>query len=71
MYGFALVGVFLIGGVIQYVLDTRMSKVRVQKLNLMEERLGTNLELVTSIKHLKLLGWEDLLPEKNLEYLKN
>jgi ATP-binding cassette subfamily C (CFTR/MRP) protein 1 len=71
IYGFTLTFVYLIGGVILYVLVIKMSKVRVQKLNLIEERLGTNLELITSIKHLKLLGWEDLLPQKNLEYLTN
>lgn len=43
LYGFMLVGVFVIGGVVQYVLTKRMSKIRVKKLNLMEERLGTNL----------------------------
>lgn len=42
-YGFVLVGVLIVGGFIQYVLGARMLKVRVQKLNLMEERLGTNL----------------------------
>ncbi len=57
LYGLTLVGVFILGAILQYMLTTRMSKIRVKKLNLMEERLGTNLELITSIKHLKLLGW--------------
>lgn len=69
-YGFMLSGVFIVGALLQYILESKMSKVRIQKLNMLEERMGTNLELLGSIKHLKLLGWEQLIPKKNLEYLK-
>jgi ABC-type multidrug transport system fused ATPase/permease subunit len=69
IYGFSLVVVFIIGAIIQYFLESRMSKIRIKKLGVFEERVGTNLELLGSIKHLKLLGWEQLLPLKNLDYL--
>lgn len=47
-----------------------MADSRIHKLNLLEERIGTNLELLKSIKHIKVLGWESLLQIKNKEYRK-
>jgi ABC-type multidrug transport system fused ATPase/permease subunit len=43
IYGLTLVGVFLVGGLLQFFLESKMSKVRIKKLNMFEERVGTNL----------------------------
>lgn len=56
-YGFTLVGVYVVGGIIQFFLESKMANARIHKLNLLEERIGTNLELLRSIKQIKVLGW--------------
>lgn len=55
--GLVLIGVFLLVGAVQRYLYGKMSKVRNKKMSLVSERIRRNIELFSSIKQLKLLGW--------------
>lgn len=64
-YGFIGVYWFLIAFLMQRELDGRMMHCNQTKLGLIEKRSNINYELFDKIKEAKLIGWEDVITEKN------
>lgn len=67
-YGWVLTGVLAIAGGVQVFLNKKMSSVRNRKLAVLSDRVNTNIELISSIREVKTLGWEQLIIDKNSGY---
>ena len=65
MYGFIGVYWFLIAFLLHRELDERMTECNSTKLGLIEKRSKINYEVLDCIKEAKIIGWEDVLIEKN------
>lgn len=66
-YGAVLPVVIVISLVLQIIIDLKMAKLLLKKFKHYNERLICNLEMLSSYKQLKSLGWEGLLSKKNKE----
>lgn len=69
-YGLCLILVILFSLVLQLLIDRHVAKLTLRKLKYYSERLTCNLEMFSSLKQLKSLGWEELVTLKNTQYRK-
>ena len=65
VYGFIGVYWFLIAFLLHRELDENMTHCNATKLGLIEKRSKINYEILEGIKEAKLIGWEDIIIEKN------
>lgn len=55
--GFVLLGVLIIAGIIQFLLDRGMYIAKSKKLDILGDRIQNNVEFIDSIREIKMLGW--------------
>ena len=67
-YGFIGIYWFIIIFLLQRELDGKMTHCNKTKLGLIKERSKTNYELMKYMTEAKLIGWENVIVEKNNDY---
>ena len=64
-YGFIAIYWFLIAFLLHRELDEKMTHCNSTKLDLIKDRSKINYEMLDCMKEAKIIGWEDVLIEKN------
>jgi ABC-type bacteriocin/lantibiotic exporter with double-glycine peptidase domain len=67
-YGICLILTILFSLILQLLIDRHVAKLTLRKLKYYSDRLTCNLEMLSSLKQIKSLGWEELISLKNREY---
>jgi ABC-type bacteriocin/lantibiotic exporter with double-glycine peptidase domain len=66
LYGLVMTFCIIVGSIIQLTLAYLMHDMHWRKIIIHSGRIGCNVEFLNSMKDLKLLGWEDLMVNKNV-----
>lgn len=64
-YGLIMTGVVLLSLIFQVCICWKVAKLGVSKLGHFQHRIASNIEMFSSLKQIKSLGWEDLISKRN------